>query len=92
MIYDHASLLALDAREWHTYKIEHQADRVLYWVDGQLCSETPVSPTGRLGVVIWIDNQFAAFPPDGRLRFGNLANPQEAWLEFKAFSVRFPTR
>ena len=39
--------------------------------------------TVALGVVIWIDNQYAALPPDGRLRYGTLENQERAWIEIK---------
>jgi len=92
VVRDHAARLDLDAGEWHTYQLEWQTHLVRFTVDNQLCFTTPVSPRGRLGLVLWIDNQFAAIPPNGSLRFGTQASPQEAWLELKAFSVRFPAR
>ena len=45
--------------------------------------ESGISPKGPLGLVIWVDNQFAAFPPDGKLSYGTLANSQSAWLEIE---------
>ncbi|MGC9395803.1 MAG: hypothetical protein ACP5J4_13235 [Anaerolineae bacterium] len=72
--------LDLDPTEWHSYRLEWRADGVSFVVDGEPCFSTPVAPRGPLGLVLWIDNQYAAFPPDGRLRFGTLPNPP-AWLE-----------
>jgi hypothetical protein len=40
-----------------------------------------------MGLVLWIDNQFAAFPPDGKVRFGSLENPEPVWMELSAISV-----
>jgi hypothetical protein len=40
-----------------------------------------VSPNPPLGLVVWIDNQYAAFTPEGKIGFGVLANPEPAWLE-----------
>jgi hypothetical protein len=34
----------------------------------------------RLGLTLWIDNQYAAWRPDGKIGFGVLGN-EEAWLE-----------
>lgn len=73
--------------EWHHYKIEWQPGRAVFVVDGANLLETAVSPIGHLGVVIWIDNQFAAFPPDGRLRYGTLENAEKAWIEIKNIQV-----
>jgi hypothetical protein len=46
-----------------------------------------VSPRPPLGLVIWIDNQYAAFTPNGRIGFGVLENPEPAWLELKEIEV-----
>jgi hypothetical protein len=43
-----------------------------------------------LGLVLWIDNQYAAFPPTGRLRIGSLLNPESAWLELADVEVETP--
>ncbi|HEY9819007.1 MAG TPA: hypothetical protein V6D20_24830, partial [Candidatus Obscuribacterales bacterium] len=52
-------------------------------VDGQTVLDTSVTPRGPLGLVLWIDNQYAAFPPDGRLKYGFSASPKPAWIELK---------
>jgi hypothetical protein len=76
-----ACRLEIDPTQWHAYRLLWQAERVRFWVDETLVLETAALPRGPLGLVLWVDNQFAALPPDGRLRFGTLANPQPAWLE-----------
>jgi hypothetical protein len=68
-----AALTAGDVTEWHTYTIDWQLDGVIFGVDGRVIHETPLAPQGPLGLVLWIDNQYAALPPKGRLRFGRLA-------------------
>jgi hypothetical protein len=40
-----------------------------------------------MGLVLWIDNQYAAFPPDGKLRAGTLPALEEAWLEISQVQV-----
>jgi hypothetical protein len=75
--------LSINPAEWHHFRIDWQSDSVAFLVDGVRVLETEVSPDGRLGVVIWIDNQYAALPPDGRLRYGTLENPERAWIEIK---------
>jgi hypothetical protein len=37
-------------------------------------------------LVIWVDNQYVALPPDGRLGFGTLANPP-TWVEIAHLKV-----
>lgn len=82
-----AALLKLDPAAWHSYAMKWRAEGVRFAVDGETVFETSTSPRGPLGLVLWIDNQYAAFPPDGRLRFGNLANREPAWLELAGVEV-----
>jgi hypothetical protein len=56
---------------------------VSFSVDGTLAFESSVSPNPPLGLVIWIDNQYAAFTPEGKIGFGVLENPEPAWLEVR---------
>lgn len=69
--------------DWHRYRIAWRETRVLFEVDDALVFESPVSPHPPLGTVIWIDNQYAAFTPEGQIGFGVLENPEPAWLEVK---------
>lgn len=69
--------------QWHRYGLEWRAERVLFKVDDVQVFESHVSPHPPLGLVIWIDNQYAAFTPEGRIGFGVLENPEPAWLEIK---------
>ena len=50
--------------------------------------QTNISPNGPLSLVIWVDNQYAALPPRGRLRYGTLPNPEPAWLEIRELSIQ----
>jgi hypothetical protein len=79
--------LELDVTAWHLYQLELERQRVRFLLDGRVAFETPVAPQSRQGFVLWIDNQFAAFPPDGHLRFGTLDNSQPAWLEVDQITV-----
>lgn len=79
--------LEVDPVDWHEYAMVIQKRRMVFEVDREPVLETGVVPAGRLGVVIWIDNQYLAYPPDGRLGWGTLGNPQEAWLEIEDFSI-----
>jgi hypothetical protein len=78
--------LGIDITRWHNYGIDWQAGLCRFYVDDQLVLETPIVPSAPLGLVIWIDNQYAAWRPDGRLRYGTLSNPA-AWLEIGGLSV-----
>ena len=65
--------MGIDPTVWHSYVLQWQKDSVCFQVDGDVMLETPVSPKGPLGLVIWVDNQYAALPPSGRLSYGTLA-------------------
>ena len=72
--------LDVDVTQWHGYRFEWSPIRSAFWVDNFLVLETSVSPRPPLGLVIWIDNQFAAWRPDGKIGFGVLSH-KECWLE-----------
>lgn len=74
---------AIDPTRWHTYQLEWTANRTRFQVDEKLLLDTPLSPHAPLGLVIWIDNQYAAFHPGGQLRWGLEANPEGAWLDIE---------
>jgi hypothetical protein len=79
--------LAVDPNQWHTYAMQWESEQVRCSVDGALVLKTAVTPRGRLGLVIWIDNQYLSFTPDGRFRYGLLACPEPAWLEVGEISL-----
>jgi hypothetical protein len=72
---------------WHAYQIGWYQDKVTFAVDGETILETPVSPRGPLALVLWIDNQYAALPPNGRLSFGALPTAQPGWIEIDNLSI-----
>jgi len=73
--------LGVDVTRWHAYKFEWEKSRVTFWVDNIQALESSVSPNPPLGIIIWIDNQYAAFTPEGKIGFGVLENPEPAWIE-----------
>lgn len=78
----------LDLTQWHRYSFEWSEKRVAFEVDEVQVFESSVSPNPPLGLVIWIDNQYAAFRPGGKLRYGVLENPEPAWLEIKDLNIK----
>ena len=78
---------SIDPTQWHSYRLEWNPNRVVWYVDDVQVFESAVSPNPPLGLVIWIDNQFASFTPEGKIRFGVLENPEPAWLEIKDLKV-----
>jgi hypothetical protein len=82
-----AALLTVDTTLWHAYRLECRPDGICFFVDGELAFETPLTPRGRLGLVIWIDNQYAAFTLQGEFKYGTLVTPEPAWLEIDSFRI-----
>jgi len=80
--------LSMDVTEWRAYRFEWSPTRSAFWVDDAVVLETSVSPRPPLGLVIWIDNQYAAWRPDGNIGFGVLENTEPAWLEIEDLLVR----
>jgi hypothetical protein len=79
--------LDVDVTQWHGYRFEWSPMRSAFWVDDALVVETSVSPRPPLGLVIWIDNQYAAWRPDGQIGFGVLSN-EECWLEVEEIELK----
>ncbi|MGE5374921.1 MAG: hypothetical protein ACM3XO_07660 [Bacteroidota bacterium] len=77
----------VDPTQWHRYRLDWREKQVLFGVDNEVVFESSVSPHSPLGLVIWIDNQYAAFTPEGKIGFGVLENPEPAWLEIKDLEI-----
>ena len=88
-IHQEAALIELPqpATGWHHYTLECSAAGVRMTVDDLAWLETSLSPQGPLGLVLWIDNQYAGLPPGGRLKYGYLTNPSPAWLEIANLKI-----
>jgi hypothetical protein len=65
-------VLRHDPDEWHTYEIIWLRDRVIFGVDGRRVLVSRDAPRGPLGLVIWIDNQWARVTPAGSIGWGLL--------------------
>jgi hypothetical protein len=87
LIREDAKRISVDVTEWHEYQLEWRSTGVEFAVDGKTVFITATRPKGPLGLVIWIDNQYAAWRPDGSLGMGALANPP-AWMEVQLMSGR----
>src|SRR5215208_5115015 len=72
--------LSVDITQWHRYQLDWRETQVSFEVDNIQVFVSAVSPKSPLGLVIWIDNQFAAFTPEGKIGFGVLENSEPAWL------------
>ena len=86
IIQQDGSRVDTNVTEWHEYSIEWLKESCIFSVDGKRLLQTACSPVAPLGMVIWIDNQYAAWTPEGRLRYGTLENPS-AWLEIEKMEI-----
>jgi hypothetical protein len=77
----------VDMRDWHTYRIEWMPDLVNFYIGDVLLLRTQSAPRGPLGLVIWMDNQYAVVTPQGQLGFGLLPIEQTQWLEVSHCTV-----
>lgn len=87
VIGEDAVRLGVDVIQWHKYKFDWRENGVSFEVDEIQVMKSPLSPKSPLGLVIWIDNQYAAFTPQGKIGFGVLQNPEPAWLEIKDLEI-----
>jgi hypothetical protein len=83
------AVMDLDPTSWHAYEIDWQEDAAIFRLDEQNIFETKVNPQGPLGLVIWVDNQYASLPPNGRVGYGTLANEIAAWIEVDDLKLTF---
>lgn len=77
--------VALDA--WREYVLEWRPREARFWVDGVERLRSPAPPVGPLGLVIWIDNQYAVASLDGRLGFGVTPLAEAQTLEIEGLRL-----
>lgn len=87
VVQQESAAISDEPSEWREYRLEWYPEKVILQVDGQEILQTQVAPRGRLGLVIWIDNQYMAIPPNGRVRLGTLPNPIPAWIEVEILEL-----
>jgi hypothetical protein len=73
--------------EWHTYVIDWGVERSAFSVDGETVLDGAPSPRGRLGFVMWLDNQYMVVKPWGRFGWGLLEEPTRQWLEVERLTI-----
>jgi len=80
VIREQAVLLQAEETGWQRYTIHWRRDGLVFQYNGRTVLESALTPTPPLGLVLWIDNQYAGWTERGEVRLGTLNNP-EAWLE-----------
>ena len=86
LIQDSQSIV-VDTTQWHQYELFWRQEATSFLVDGKQVLETTASPRGPLGLVLWIDNQAAAWKPDGQIGYRLLQGENGAWMEVKNIQV-----
>jgi hypothetical protein len=76
-----STTINVNVTQWHHYKMILDHDVVTYELDGHNIWKTSITPRGALGFLVWVDNQYAALPPDGKLSYGTLENTEPTWIE-----------
>ncbi|UCG25403.1 MAG: family 16 glycosylhydrolase [Chloroflexota bacterium] len=79
--------VGLSMVEWHQYQLEWQPDGCRFLVDDTLILQTDRGPSGPLGFVCWLDNQYLAATPKGRFRWGALPIGQQQWIEISSLRL-----
>jgi hypothetical protein len=82
VVEEDSAALRVDVTQWHRYRLEWGAKHTAWYIDDTLVFKSLVSPHPPLGFIVWIDNQYAAFTPEGKIAFGVLEGSAE-WLEIE---------
>ena len=80
-------LLGIDPSQWHTYTIEWRATSVGFFVDGAEVLRSMHPPSPPLGLVLWIDNQYAVASAGLGFGFGVLPLEKEQSLELDSVRI-----
>ncbi len=81
------ALLPVTMTDWHTYRLDWGTSGCTFSVDDAPVLINAPSPGGRLGFVLWIDNQTMCVKPWGRFKWGLLDVPGRQWLEVSHLSI-----
>ncbi len=81
--------LDVDATQWVKYHLVVNHAGVVFQVNDEIVFSTPIKPLGRLGFVLWIDNQYAAFTLAQGLRWGVEPCAKNSNLSIKNLSISF---
>lgn len=77
----------VDITQKHRYELEWLPHAVRFSIDGTLLHHAPHAPSGALGFIAWIDNQFAVVTPQGRFRQGFIPVPEAQWLDLFSIEI-----
>lgn len=81
-------LLTHDITTWRAYALDWSRDGITFSIDDAVIYRTTYSPSGKLGFVAWIDNQYAIVTPQGKFGWGLLDCEQEQWLKIRDITIQ----
>jgi hypothetical protein len=87
IIKEDATPLTIDLTGWHQYQLQLGCQQVRFMIDQRCVFRTNFAPSGRLGLVIWIDNQYFKFTPEGKIGFGFLPLASEQVLDIQNLTL-----
>jgi hypothetical protein len=73
--------IRIDRKDWHSYQIDWLPSICVFRIDEKTVLETDTSPSGPMGFVTWIDNQYLIATPAGRVGWGTIPIHQMQSLE-----------
>ena len=73
--------------EFHHYTIEWREDRAVFAVDGEIVLQAKTEISNPLGMIAWVDNQFAIARPQGRFGRGLLDVPETQTLILRDLEI-----
>ena len=79
--------LDVEMTDWHTYVVQWTTRQARFWVNGVPVLNSDRPPRGRLGFVMWIDNQYAIITPWGRFGHGCIDAPGRQWMEVDSLTI-----
>lgn len=88
IIAEDSLLLDVDTTQWHAYSLSWDANSVIFSIDHSAVFHSSISPRGPLGLVIWIDNQYAAWTPAGKISMGTIQQKSPAWIEVEQVELK----
>jgi hypothetical protein len=86
IIRQEANAISVDVKQWHLYSFIWLREGLNFAVDDQTILESRQTLLAPLALVLWIDNQYAAWAPDGHIGYGTLSNPA-SWLELSDLKI-----
>jgi len=90
-IQEKSTSLLINPDEPHHYRLKWETSLIRFWVNNELVLESAIVPRGPLGFLAWIDNQYAAYLPDGRIKYGTLVNSEATWIEIQKLQINHET-